>query len=154
VQYLLDNARVPEVIRIAELQPPYLPNYATFYVTLRDARPLAGGARARAWELLATGLFTVLAVRYLRFTPLLVCATAPGCEPPRCRRRPRPAPPLGAVLLGLLTARIEPATSYVSSASARSPSRRPRSFRAARPPSPRGSVSADRSSTATTSAAG
>jgi hypothetical protein len=65
----------------------------------------------RAWEVLATGLFTVLAVRYLRFTPLLVCATAPIVARRLAATVGRaPLLPVGAVLLGLLTARLEPAT--------------------------------------------
>ena len=34
VRYLIENARVPEVIRIAELQPPYLPGYGPYFLWL------------------------------------------------------------------------------------------------------------------------
>jgi hypothetical protein len=98
VQYLLDNARVPEVIRIAELQPPYLPNYATFYVYLlrsascwRRPVPVPGCSRPGSSP----------PRRALRFLPV-ICATAAVARP-RCAVG-RPAPPLGAVLLGLLGA--------------------------------------------------
>jgi hypothetical protein len=113
VQYLVDNAGVPEVIRIAELQPPYLPNYAPFFVYLLAAAGsfLVHTRSFRVWEGLAAVLFTVLALRHLRFTPLLLCATAPvvaarfGADVGRARWLP-----VGALLLGLLTARLDPAT--------------------------------------------
>ncbi len=113
VQYLIDNARVPEVIRIAELQPPYLPSYAPFYVYLVATLGLflAPPRFPRLWEALATGVFAFLAVRYLRFTPLLLCVTAPVVA---ARLAVAVGSsrllPLGAVFLGLLTARLEPAT--------------------------------------------
>ena len=68
-----------QVIRIAELQPPYLPNYAPFYVYLIATLGLLAtqSQRRRWWECLAIGLFAFLGLRYLRFTPLLLCASAP-----------------------------------------------------------------------------
>lgn len=113
VQYLIDNASVPEVIRIAELQPPYLPNYAPFFVYLLALGGifLVHTRSFRVWEALAAGLFAILALRHLRFTPLLLCTTAPfvaarlGPELARARWLP-----VGALCLGLLTARLEPAT--------------------------------------------
>lgn len=113
VQYLIDNAGVPEVIRIAELQPPYLPNYAPFFVYLLAAAGLflVYTRSFRVWEALAATLFAVLALRHLRFTPLLLCATAPfvaarlRADVGRVRWLP-----IGALFLGSLTARLDPAT--------------------------------------------
>ena len=112
-QYLIENARVPEVIRIAELQPPYLPSYAPFFVYLLALVGLflVYTRSFRVWEALAAGLFAVLALRHLRFTPLLLCATAPmfaarlGTSVGRSRWLPA-----FALFLGLLTSRLEPAT--------------------------------------------
>lgn len=113
VRYLIDNAGVPDVIRIAELQPPYLPNYAPFFVYLLATAGvfLVHTRSFRVWEALAAALFAVLALRHLRFTPLLLCATAPsvaarlGADVGRASWLP-----LGALFLGLLTARLDPAT--------------------------------------------
>ena len=113
VQYLIDNASVPAVIRIAELQPPYLPNYAPFFVYLLALAGLflVDTRSFRVWEALAAAFFAILALRHLRFTPLLLCATAPFVA---ARLGPELAGarwlPAGALFLGLLTARLEPAT--------------------------------------------
>ena len=79
LRYLWENASVPSVIRIAELQPPYLPNYGPFFAYL-----LCGGAlllrrprRVALWEGLVFVAFAGLALRHLRFTALCFCATAP-----------------------------------------------------------------------------
>lgn len=110
VRYLIENARVPEVIRIAELQPPYLPGYGPYFVWL-----IATGAlllvppRPRTWEVLVTGLFGVLSLRYLRFTPLLVCVTAPlVAERIALNVGTSRLLPLGALFIGLVTSRTTP----------------------------------------------
>ena len=65
--------------------------------------------RPRTWEVLATGLFAALSLRYLRFTPLLVCVTAPIVAERIASsvRTSRPLP-LGALFVGLLTSRATP----------------------------------------------
>ncbi len=110
VRYLADNARVPEVIRIAELQPPYLPNYASFYLYLIAALGLLlAPPRPRVSEMLATALFATLALRYLRFTPLLLCVTAPVvAERLAATVGGSRLLPLGALFVGALTARLPP----------------------------------------------
>lgn len=113
VRYLADNARVPQVIRIAELQPPYLPNYGPFFVYLIATLGLLllQGSRRRLWETLASGFFALLAVRYLRFTPLLLCATAPLVAARLAATAGRSwALPIGALFVGALVARLGPAT--------------------------------------------
>lgn len=79
LRYLWENASVPSVIRIAELQPPYLPNYAAFFVYLLAGTGVLVVQRRRLalWEPLVFVLFAWLALRHLRFTALFVCATAP-----------------------------------------------------------------------------
>lgn len=83
-QYLAENWRVPQILNIAELRPAYLPTYRPFFVYA------AAAAAALAWRLrvarepaaimdLALGVaFGGLGIRFLRFTPLLFFATAPG----------------------------------------------------------------------------
>jgi hypothetical protein len=112
VRYLVENARVPEVIRIAELQPPYLPSYGPFFVYLIAAVGLLlVPPRPRMWEVLATVLFAALSIRYLRFTPLLVCATAPMvAERLVSTVGNSRLLPLGALFVGALTARATPST--------------------------------------------
>jgi hypothetical protein len=79
LRYLWANASVPSVIRIAELQSPYLPNYAPFFLYLLcGAALLLRRPRSVAlWEALVCVAFAWLALRYLRFTALSFCATAP-----------------------------------------------------------------------------
>lgn len=79
LRYLFENAFVPQVIRIAELQPPYLPNYRGFF-----AWAILGGALvALRWrtatlaEIATILVFGLLGFRHLRLTPLLFLASAP-----------------------------------------------------------------------------
>ena len=76
------NSFVPGFIAIAELQPPYFPNYAAFYawaalcvvaiaVTWQRARVLPP-----AFDLMSVLLFAALGFRYLRLTPLLFVVSA------------------------------------------------------------------------------
>jgi hypothetical protein len=90
-----------------------LPSYAAFYVYLIATLGLlvAQPKRCHLWEALATGLFAVLALRHLRFTPLLLCATAPIVAARLAASIGSSRfLPLGAVFLGLLMARFGPAT--------------------------------------------
>lgn len=119
LRYLWENTSVPSVIRIAELQPPYLPNYAAFFaylvalVTLLLRRP----SRLALWEGFVVVAFAALALRHLRFTAQCFCATAPifaGRLAPWVRdRRSARSLALVGVLVGLLLARL-PATAYLS----------------------------------------
>ena len=79
VAYLYENLSVPQMMTIAELRPPYLPEYRAFFAYL-----LVGGLllawqwRAlRLWEALAAGTFATLGTLHLRLTPLVLLATAP-----------------------------------------------------------------------------
>jgi hypothetical protein len=79
LRYLYENAFVPQVISIAELQPPYLPNYRGFF-----AWAILGGAlvvirwrTATLAEVAPIVVFGLLGFRYLRLTPLLFLASAP-----------------------------------------------------------------------------
>jgi hypothetical protein len=77
--YLYENVSVPQVLRIAELRPPYLPDYRAFFLFLA-AGVLAlvlQPSRFRVWEGLALVTFGVLGLLHLRLTPLLLFATAP-----------------------------------------------------------------------------
>lgn len=110
VRYLIENARVPEVIRIAELQPPYLPSYGPYFLWLvATVALLLVPPRPRPWEVLVTGLFAALSLRYLRFTPLLVCVTAPiVAQRLAVHVGASRLLPLGALFVALLTSRATP----------------------------------------------
>ena len=79
LRHTYENSFVPQVIRIAELQPPYLPNYRGFYawafitVVLLAVR----WRRVALGDVLLIGVFAVLGLRYLRLTPLLFLVSAP-----------------------------------------------------------------------------
>ncbi len=79
VAYLYENLSVPQIMRIAELQPPYLPEYRAFYLYL-----VVGGLllltqpkTVRLWEALAALMFATVGAMHLRLTPLVLLATAP-----------------------------------------------------------------------------
>ncbi len=78
-RYLYENWHVPQVLTIAELLPPYLPNYRAFFVYLG----LTAVSMLTPWRTLALSelaiavLFGALGLKFLRFTPLLFLVTAP-----------------------------------------------------------------------------
>lgn len=77
--YLYENAAVPALINIAELQAPYLPNYRSFFAFAALAGMLIA-VRWRTlalWEIAVVIVFGLLGFRYLRFTPMAVIAVAP-----------------------------------------------------------------------------
>ena len=78
-QYLFENLSVPQVLRIAELQPAYLPAYRAFFVYLAVAAVLllSMPRRLTLAEALTMTVFAALGWRYLRLTPLVFLATAP-----------------------------------------------------------------------------
>ena len=78
-QYLYENASVPQVLSIAELQPAYLPTYRAFfvYVAVAVLLLLSMPRRLVLSEVLAVVVFAALGFRYLRLTPLVFLATAP-----------------------------------------------------------------------------
>ncbi len=120
LRYLWENASVPAVIRIAELQPPYLPNYGAFFAYLAGGAGLLLMQRRNlaTWEAVAFTVFGALALRHLRFTTLFFCATAPivaaaieralAARFPDTQRRPRLALAALAVTTGLLLSRVAP----------------------------------------------
>lgn len=79
LRYFYENAFVPQVISIAELQPPYLPNYRGFFAWVM----LGGAVVALRWrtltlaEIAVSIVFGLLGFRFLRLTPLLFLASAP-----------------------------------------------------------------------------
>jgi hypothetical protein len=79
LRYLYENTLVPQLLNIAELRPPYLPNYRGFFVWT-----IVGGAVALLrWrtvslaEAASIAVFGLLAFRHLRLTPLLYFVSAP-----------------------------------------------------------------------------
>ena len=77
--YLYENLAVPQILRIAELRPPYLPGYRAFFVYLIAMVVLLASAprRLRLWEVLVAAAFGVLGALHLRLTPLVLLTTAP-----------------------------------------------------------------------------
>jgi hypothetical protein len=79
LRYFYENAFVPQVISIAELRPPYLPNYRGFFAWVI----LGGAVVALRWrtvtlaEIAAIVIFGLLGCRFLRLTPLLFLVSAP-----------------------------------------------------------------------------
>jgi hypothetical protein len=70
---------VPQIVSIAELRPPYLPDYRAFYFYLvaASALLLAQPRRIQLSEVLILVTFGTLGVMHLRLTPLVLLATAP-----------------------------------------------------------------------------
>ena len=79
LQYLIENTFVPQVLNIAELRPPYLPNYRGFFAwAILGAVLLAiRWRRVTPGEAVTMALFAVMGFRYLRLTPLLFLVSAP-----------------------------------------------------------------------------
>jgi hypothetical protein len=78
-RYLYENSFVPQVISIAELQPPYWPNYRAFFVWGIVVASILVLRRRQITlaEAVTIVLFGALGFRYLRLTPLLFFASAP-----------------------------------------------------------------------------
>jgi hypothetical protein len=78
-RYLYENASVPQILGIAELQPAYLPVYRAFfaYVGAAILILLSLPRRFTVWEAATLLVFAALGARYLRLTPLVFLSTAP-----------------------------------------------------------------------------
>ena len=78
-RYTFENSAVPRLLNIAELQPPYLPNYRGFFAltALTLGGCLLRWRRLSLFDAAAIVLFGALGWRYLRLTPLLFFAAAP-----------------------------------------------------------------------------
>jgi hypothetical protein len=78
-RYLFENAAVPSVLRIAELEPPALTSYPAFFAFLVVLiAACVSMPRRLKWEEAATVvIFGALGLRYIRFTPMIVFAAAP-----------------------------------------------------------------------------
>lgn len=79
LRYLYENSFVPQVINIAELLPPYLPNYRGFFVwTIAGALAvLLQWRRVTLADVLILAPFAYLAFNHLRMTPLFFLVSAP-----------------------------------------------------------------------------
>jgi hypothetical protein len=79
LRYLFENTFVPQLLTIAELQPPSLPNYRGFFawVMLGAVLLAARWRHARLGDVLTIGVFGVMGFRHLRLTPLLFLVSAP-----------------------------------------------------------------------------
>ena len=79
LRYMYENSFVPQVISIAELQPPYLPNYRAFFAWAILGGILVALRRRMVTpaEAAAIAVFGLLGFRYLRLTPLLFLVSAP-----------------------------------------------------------------------------
>ncbi len=77
--YLYENLAVPGFVEIAELAPPYWPNYRGFFVFLGVAALLllSQPRRLSVREVALFVLAAALGLRFIRLTPLVVIVTAP-----------------------------------------------------------------------------
>jgi hypothetical protein len=78
-RYLYENASVPSVLRIAELEPPSLSAYPAFFAFLL-VLVVALASRPRRLKLAEAAIVVVfggLGLRYIRFMPMVVFAAAP-----------------------------------------------------------------------------
>ena len=112
LQYLSENTFVPQVLNIAELRPPYLPNYRGFFAwTILAALVVAiRWRRVTLADALTLALFAAMGARYLRLTPLLFLVSAPlvarGLDDLPSFRIHRRAVALTALVAVLLMARV------------------------------------------------
>jgi hypothetical protein len=112
--YAFENRTVPQLLAIAELQPPPLVPYRAFYLYLAACVALL----AFRWrtvtlrEVVVAAVFAVLGLRYIRLTPLMWLATAPivagHLDAMLPRRAARLAIVVAATGLGLAASRIPP----------------------------------------------
>jgi hypothetical protein len=79
LRYMVENSFVPQVLDIAELRPPYLPNYRAFFAWAIAVGVLLviSWRTIGLFELAAIAVFAALGFRYLRLTPLLFLVSAP-----------------------------------------------------------------------------
>jgi hypothetical protein len=77
--YLYENLSVPQIVAIAELQPPSLPAYREFfaYLVLTAVVLLTQPRRLTLSEGAIATVFGTLGLMHLRETPLVLLATAP-----------------------------------------------------------------------------
>ena len=78
-RYLYENWWVPNILTIAELEPPPLLPYRGFYfyVALSAVAVALRWRDVGLWQIAAIGTFALLGARYLRLTPLVLLASAP-----------------------------------------------------------------------------
>jgi hypothetical protein len=78
-RYLYENTAVPSALRIAELEPPTLAAYPAFFVFLALLAIAIASVprRLKVSEIAVAVFFAGLGLRYIRFTPMVVFATAP-----------------------------------------------------------------------------
>ena len=131
--YLYENLSVPQLLTIAELQPPPLVAYRAFYLYL------AVTVLLMAWhwrnvtlrEFVSFVAFAALGLRFLRLTPLVLLVTAPMVAARLAALTSRPpasnALVFGALCLGLLVSRLPPSV-YVTGLAAGRPAVEPEAF--------------------------
>jgi len=79
IEYLLENTRVPAMLDIAELAPPYWPAYRGFFVFVGAAGVLllAQPKRLTLWDTVLVAGAAALGWRYIRLTPIVAFVAAP-----------------------------------------------------------------------------
>lgn len=78
-RYLAENALVPQVLRIAELQAPSPQTYPAFflYLAVLAVALLIDRRRLRPTEVVTVVVFAALGLRYIRLMPMIVFVAAP-----------------------------------------------------------------------------
>ena len=111
---MYENLSVPQLLTIAELQPPPVLPYRAFYayLALTVLLTIWRWRQLRLWELAFIALLAALGLRYVRLTPLLLLVTAPMVAARLAdltpRRSARNALLFAAACVGLLVSRIPP----------------------------------------------
>lgn len=79
IEYLLENTRVPAILEIAELAPPYWPAYRGFFVFIAIAGVLlvSQPRRLTLWDTVLVVGAAALGLRFIRLTPLVALVAAP-----------------------------------------------------------------------------
>lgn len=112
--YFYENTGLPRMLNIAEIRPPYLPEYRAFFTYVLAAGVLLV-AQPRRFQLREAAVFVVFAalgLRYLRLTPLVFFATAPMLTSRLALQLQRGLDPrallLTALIVGLAASRVPP----------------------------------------------
>ena len=79
IAYLYENVSVPQILSIAELRPPYWPEYRAFFVFAGLGLVLLAWQwrTLTLWECLVAMTCAALGARFLRLTPLLALTAGP-----------------------------------------------------------------------------
>jgi hypothetical protein len=78
-RYLFEGATLPALVSIAEIQPPSLPQYRSFFafIVIGAVMLVSQPRRLALWEVACAVGFALAGSRFIRLTPLVVFVAAP-----------------------------------------------------------------------------